>query len=803
MPKDLPMTDNLSIQITDGKPVEIPTADVLIDATFIKDGADLVLHPEGGTPITIEGYFGTLDAPDIISADGARLTPDMVEAFAQSVHDGQYANNASSLSDVSAIGQISEMIGHVMVTRADGSEIMAEPGLVIHQVDVIETSGDGAANIVFADNTSFAISEDAKLSVDEFVYNSSEQEGSSFFSMLKGAFVYTSGIIGKDDPGNVNIETPAGSIGIRGTVVAGKIDPTGQNTEITILDGAIIITNGAGTVELDSSLETVRLAGFNTEPEFIGQITPEQAQSNFQSLSSVSNSTFQQAFGDGTQSNQNAQTTQQQADNDSEADILPDATVEDAPKVDTQADIQSESQDSETLDVPDNLNDSNTQSEGPLGDESALDRGERLALREAIRERVIERRGDADGVDTTDPMLDPNNDTTPPPSPSLTGFQLEIFGPGGTNTIQEFTEEGAIGRIIAPPGAINAGLNFDIVNVTGTNPTTTTTTDLTNTFTIDAQGFIILNETLVLNTSIHENLNFEIEITGPGGGSSLRQSFDIDIEPIADATFNRIVGTIGNVDDTLTATTVNSDIVAGGAGNDIIDDASDGNDILLGGSGNDTINDDSNGDDILNGGLGDDMFSISSISTGADTIRGGAGNDTIEIFNVDTQDIIEGGAGFDTLKLVNDAASGTANNTFDLTTANNITGIERITLEDPTIPVPDQVIELDNATISQLTSDHNVLIFDREGTGLPLTVNLEGDWQIVNNPGLSPGLASISEFDTGDVVFQNAQIPSQFIINSAGGAISFQEDDGAGGSMAISGSVNGSAITIPDLAPAL
>ena len=418
-------------------------------------------------------------------------------------------------------------------------------------------------------------------------------------------------------------------------------------------------------------------------------------------------------------------------------------------------------------------------------------------------------------------MLDPTNDTTPPPS--LAGFQLEIFGPGSNSTIREFTEEGIIGRVVVPQGAINAGLGFDIVNVTGINPTTTT--DLTSTFIIDAQGFIILNESLVLNTSIHENLNFEIEITGPGGGSSLRQSFDIGIEPIADATFTRIVGDSGNNTLILNPASTDTQVAAGGAGDDMIDDNAAEGDILLGGSGVDTfnigtpstgrdtvfggsgddmINNDSNGGDVLNGGAGNDTFElgVNSIGndtlnggsgddifiietnaanmTGADTIRGGAGNDTIEIFNVDTNDIIEGGAGFDTLKLTNDAAPGT----FDLTTTGNISGIERIELDDQG---NDLVLMIDGNFIAGQdgdTTNGGVLIIEGGMPFAPIptpsgtTITLTGNFEQLINTNVNFGdlgiiidtmnAAVFREIGTDNYIVQTDFATSASVIDSDG-----------------------------------
>src|ERR1035437_10263713 len=129
------------------------------------------------------------------------------------------------------------------------------------------------------------------MSVDQFVYHSADHSGSSFFSMLQGVFVYTSGLIGKSDPGSVNIETPVGSIGIRGTVVAGHILPAGQNSQITIVDGAITLTNGTGTQEMNTSLATVSLGSYQAQPQTVHMDT-NTFNNSYHAISAVAGETL-------------------------------------------------------------------------------------------------------------------------------------------------------------------------------------------------------------------------------------------------------------------------------------------------------------------------------------------------------------------------------------------------------------------------------------------------------------------------------------------------------------------------------
>src|SRR5690606_2307955 len=104
--------------------------------------------------------------------------------------------------------------------------------------------------------------DNARLAIDEYVFDPATQSGENNFSVLRGVFVFTSGLIGREDPDDVKIETPVGSIGIRGTTIMGHINPDGDS-QITVVEGAIVVTNGQGEQTLSQQFETVKLGGFN------------------------------------------------------------------------------------------------------------------------------------------------------------------------------------------------------------------------------------------------------------------------------------------------------------------------------------------------------------------------------------------------------------------------------------------------------------------------------------------------------------------------------------------------------------
>jgi hypothetical protein len=111
--------------------------------------------------------------------------------------------------------------------------------------DKIETGADGQLQVLLLDQTVFTLGPLSAITVDEFVYDPSNDDGKVKASMVKGIFRVVSGKVAHKKPENMSVDLPAGSIGFRGTNVAGIID--GQKTTDVLLGpvgvGRIYVTN--------------------------------------------------------------------------------------------------------------------------------------------------------------------------------------------------------------------------------------------------------------------------------------------------------------------------------------------------------------------------------------------------------------------------------------------------------------------------------------------------------------------------------------------------------------------------------
>ncbi len=271
-----------------GDRLALPSSDFIADAKMTRDGDDLVLQNSHGETVVIGGYFSADPAPLLTSPDGSVLTPKLVDSFLSS--GNEYAARATA-NDESPVGAVQEVKGHATVTHADGTKETVTIGTAIYQGDVIETDGQGAVNITFIDETTMAVSENARFAVDNYNYDPATESGTTNFSVLRGLFVFTSGLIGRDDPDDVKIETPVGSIGIRGTIIAGQINPHGESN-ITVLEGAIVVTNGMGQTTLSHAFETVKVMGYDVPMHEMGVVPAHDIMTRFGTVSTVAPTLF-------------------------------------------------------------------------------------------------------------------------------------------------------------------------------------------------------------------------------------------------------------------------------------------------------------------------------------------------------------------------------------------------------------------------------------------------------------------------------------------------------------------------------
>ncbi len=94
---------------------------------------------------------------------------------------------------------------------------------VVHN-ERIDTDAGGLLQILLVDGTSFTVGPNSQLTIDSFVYNPDRGTAKITASLGKGVFRFIGGKTSKT-PGGVGLNTPVGTVGIRGGIANLVFDP--------------------------------------------------------------------------------------------------------------------------------------------------------------------------------------------------------------------------------------------------------------------------------------------------------------------------------------------------------------------------------------------------------------------------------------------------------------------------------------------------------------------------------------------------------------------------------------------------
>lgn len=120
------------------------------------------------------------------------------------------------------VGTSAAVTGNVYVSTG-GAERKAQVRDAIKLDDKVLTKQDSALQILLLDQSTFTVGQNCELTIDRFVYDPDTSAGEFSARVVKGAFRFISGAIGKNNPANASISTPTATIGIRGTMFEGIV----------------------------------------------------------------------------------------------------------------------------------------------------------------------------------------------------------------------------------------------------------------------------------------------------------------------------------------------------------------------------------------------------------------------------------------------------------------------------------------------------------------------------------------------------------------------------------------------------
>ncbi|MDP7451282.1 MAG: hypothetical protein QGE95_03320, partial [Arenicellales bacterium] len=262
--------------------ITLPDASFLLYGTLEQVGFDLVITNPAGEVFIVYDYFSFNPPPNLMLANGAGLSPEMVEALLyNSIVDARFAGPAEDPGQAEEIGAVLFESGDVVAIR-NGEEVELSKGDPLYKGDIIKTGDSSFIRAKMLDDTRFNLGKNGEATLSDFAYDANAGIGRFEASVRVGGFQYKSGGIGtlanNMTQAHSTIRTPSAIIGIRGSELEGNVDQSGQTTVVHrsgILDISDI--NLAGTVTLTSPDNTAVIALDGT-PNFFAQPTAQQLQ---------------------------------------------------------------------------------------------------------------------------------------------------------------------------------------------------------------------------------------------------------------------------------------------------------------------------------------------------------------------------------------------------------------------------------------------------------------------------------------------------------------------------------------------
>ncbi len=195
----------------------VPDAQLLFNGDFKRAGVDLILSGDD-RELVLHDYFKGEKRAALASPDGAHLTGDIVDALTGHT---EYAQADGSTSAGHVIGHVTKLVGSATAIR-NGVSIILNMGDNVEKGDVVQSGSDSTVGITFIDGTVFGLSSNAKMVLNEMVYDPNGSNNSSLISLVAGTISFVAGETAKH--GDMKVDTPVATMGIRGTAVLVEID---------------------------------------------------------------------------------------------------------------------------------------------------------------------------------------------------------------------------------------------------------------------------------------------------------------------------------------------------------------------------------------------------------------------------------------------------------------------------------------------------------------------------------------------------------------------------------------------------
>jgi hypothetical protein len=135
---------------------------------------------------------------------------------------------------------------------------------VVHEERVV-TGADGQTQIIFLDQSALTVGPNSDMTIDDFVYDPNANTGQLAMSATRGVMRFVGGKVSKLENA-VTMNTPSGSLGIRGGVFLLQLLPNGQFLVVFLYGKSLTVTANGQTKTLTHPGWAIIVNGAGAQP---------------------------------------------------------------------------------------------------------------------------------------------------------------------------------------------------------------------------------------------------------------------------------------------------------------------------------------------------------------------------------------------------------------------------------------------------------------------------------------------------------------------------------------------------------
>lgn len=113
------------------------------------------------------------------------------------------------------VGQVATLKGVATVTRGNAVSAILKNNDAIYKNDTLQTGPNSSLGVTFDDETTFSLTANARIVINEFVYQAGSKTNNALFNVARGTVAFVASQVAKT--GELKITTLNATLGIRGT----------------------------------------------------------------------------------------------------------------------------------------------------------------------------------------------------------------------------------------------------------------------------------------------------------------------------------------------------------------------------------------------------------------------------------------------------------------------------------------------------------------------------------------------------------------------------------------------------------